>query len=220
MIASWQEKALKDYKGAVIKVSNWVPALSEASEADIQFCRDQAKANDTDFLILYVGRLEIIKGIDILLEAFSLIPESHARLAIVGEGPEGETLRKRYASDPRITFAGYRTQPAGWYKAADLVVIPSRGEPFGLVAVEAMRNGAPILASRTGGLKEIFNTRDDCLLEIKDARVLADSIRRHIAIKEAGRICRDDYDLSRFDRTENIRRVTAFYEDVIASKKR
>ena len=116
-------------------------------------------------VLLFVGRIQPLKGIDLLLEAFGRIEAIHpeATLLIVGgpSGPHGRqellALRQRAAALGvlgRVKF--YGPLPHGllpdFYRAADVVVVPSRAESFGLVAAEAQACGTPVVAAKVGGL--------------------------------------------------------------------
>jgi len=112
-------------------------------------------------LLLYVGRLQPIKGLETLLDAMARLPV--ATLLIIGgdqdepENGHGAYLRERVAAldlTRRVRFLG--TQPQRrlrlFYAAADATVMPSYYESFGMVALEAMACGSPVVASRVGGL--------------------------------------------------------------------
>jgi D-inositol-3-phosphate glycosyltransferase len=113
-------------------------------------------------LLLYVGRLQPIKGLETLLEAMTrLRPE--VRLLIVGgdqdepENEHGQRLRACVAElglERRVQFLGAQRQERLrlFYAAADATVMPSYYESFGMVALEAMACGSPVVASRVGGL--------------------------------------------------------------------
>ena len=132
---------------------------------------DQAAARavlglDDQLQLLYVGRLAPIKGLETLLDAMARLRAAGTRvhLSIVGgdadeplNGHEGE-LRARLARlDLRsaVTFVGAQPQERlrAWYVAADATVLPSHYESFGMVAMEAMACGIPVVASRVGGLQ-------------------------------------------------------------------
>lgn len=104
------------------------------------------------------------------------------RLAIAGAGREEAGLRARLAPlGDRSTFLGYvgGETLACLYRASDIVVVPSRYEPFGLVALEAMAAGAPVIASRAGGLAEIVEDgRSGLLVAPGDVRQFAAAIAR------------------------------------------
>ena len=108
--------------------------------------------------LLFVGRLEKIKGPDIAVKAISLLP-SDFHLFIVGEGEEKEKLKNLAGSEgvkERVHFLGGvppDTLPS-LFHTSFLTLIPSREEPFGLVGLESMSCGTPVLASGKGGLGE------------------------------------------------------------------
>jgi D-inositol-3-phosphate glycosyltransferase len=116
-------------------------------------------------VVLFVGRIQPLKGVDVLLEAFARIENLHPEgtLLVVG-GPSGangqrELLALRQRAGlldvlRRVKFYGPLPHGllADFYRAADLVVIPSRAESFGLVAAEAQACGTPVVAAKVGGL--------------------------------------------------------------------
>ncbi|MCG8429846.1 MAG: glycosyltransferase family 4 protein, partial [Candidatus Omnitrophica bacterium] len=119
----------------------------------------------------YVGRLRHEKGVDILFEAFGRVYEKHGdiQLLVVGDGPDLAQLREKYRKSKwwkNIVFAG----PQSWENAMmhfslmDMVVVPSRFEGFGLTAIEAMASSRAVVASDTGGLKEVVEHEKSGLL--------------------------------------------------------
>jgi glycosyltransferase involved in cell wall biosynthesis len=112
--------------------------------------------------VLFVGRLVAQKGVDLLLKAFPAVlarcPE--ARLVIVGDGELELYLQRvvRTLGFPdRVTFAGWQAGEdlVRLYQEARVVAMPSYYEPFGIVALEALACGRPLVGSRIGGLEEI-----------------------------------------------------------------
>lgn len=113
-------------------------------------------------MILFVGRLVQQKGVDVLLRAFAAVLRKcpGVRLVIAGDGYQRlylERLSRHLGLPPNVEFVGWQTGPAltRLYQSAGMVVVPSTYEPFGLVALEAMACGRPVVASRTGGLAEV-----------------------------------------------------------------
>jgi glycosyltransferase involved in cell wall biosynthesis len=115
---------------------------------------------------VYVGNLNKVKGVAHLIEAVSLLKQRGRErcfaVYVVGHGAEEQALKKRsyhLGIDHLVHFVG--NQPPDriplWMAAADVVVVPSLAEGFGLVAVEAMACGRPVIASNTGGLAELIN---------------------------------------------------------------
>ncbi|HWK45049.1 MAG TPA: glycosyltransferase [Stellaceae bacterium] len=127
--------------------------------------------------LLFVGRLDVQKGIDILLEVLRSIDPDRCRLYIAGEAVvPGEDIAQRLGPIPsNVTLLGWQSpaQLAQLYAGVDAVVIPSRWEGFGYVALEAMRAGRAVIASRTGGLPEIVeHGRTGLLFDIGDSMQL------------------------------------------------
>jgi D-inositol-3-phosphate glycosyltransferase len=131
-----------------------------------------------DLLILFVGRIQRLKGIDTLMRAMSLVlqqqPELRHRVcvSIIGGDPTPDSSRERAELErlnslraelgigDLVTFLGAKDQDTlvNYYSAASMVVMPSHYESFGMVALEAMACGTPVIASDVGGLS--FNVSD------------------------------------------------------------
>lgn len=121
-------------------------------------------------VVLFVGRIQPLKGVDVTVEGMAAVVERHpdAILMVVGgpSGPRGQAemtaLRKRAVElglAGNIRFVG--PMPHGLvpdlYRAADVVVVPSRAESFGLVAAEAQACGTPVVGARIGGLIDVVD---------------------------------------------------------------
>ncbi|RZS39032.1 (1-_4)-alpha-D-glucan synthase (UDP-glucose) [Herbihabitans rhizosphaerae] len=113
-------------------------------------------------LLLYFGRLEWEKGVQDLITALPRIRRSHpgTRLVVAGKGRQAKTLveqARKHRVRRAIDFVGHLSdvELVAALAAADAVVLPSRYEPFGIVALEAAAAGAPLVASTAGGLGEV-----------------------------------------------------------------
>lgn len=134
--------------------------------------------------LLYVGRVDPVKGVATLIHAFAMLP-TQARLEIVGGGPhtyiaEMKELADQLGVSERVVFTRCpRHELRDKYLASDVVVFPSEwDEPFGLVPIEAMASGVPVVATATGGAAEFLRDRANCLLfPPGDASSLAEAVR-------------------------------------------
>ncbi|OQY44090.1 MAG: hypothetical protein B6242_13440 [Anaerolineaceae bacterium 4572_78] len=150
-----------------------------------------------DKLILFVGRIQPLKGIDTLIKAIALIVKREPKLAkslcisIIGgdnkpDSPQERSelqrlvkLKYELGLNDLVVFLGAKDQDtlANYYSAAQMVVMPSHYESFGMVALEAMACGTPVVASEVGGLAYIVeNGFNGYLVPSKDAGALADKI--------------------------------------------
>ncbi len=106
-------------------------------------------------LLLYVGRLSAEKDIERLKPILEAAPG--ARLALVGDGPHRKALEQHFAGLP-VNFAGFLhgDDLAAAYASSDIFVMPSQTETLGLVVLEAMSSGVPVVAARAGGIPEMI----------------------------------------------------------------
>jgi D-inositol-3-phosphate glycosyltransferase len=148
-------------------------------------------------MILFVGRIQPLKGIDILIRALALVKRREPALAknvclsIIGGDPQPDSeieqnefdrlklLRATLGLEDLVTFLGAKDQDTlvYYYSAAEMVVMPSHYESFGMVALEAMACGTPVIASDVGGLSfNIENGFNGYLVPGRDAEAMADKI--------------------------------------------
>jgi glycogen(starch) synthase len=153
-------------------------------------------------LVLLVGRLVYEKGFQLALEALpGLIDRlGNVRFMVAGSGTAEHELREQATAlglDDHGTFLGWIGDDVlhSLYRIADLTVVPSIYEPFGLVALEAMASGCPCLVADTGGLREVvpsdetvglrFRSRDPRSLGQMAERLLTDEVLRERLVAEA-----------------------------------
>ena len=167
---------------------------------------------DAEWVLLFVGRPAPIKGLEVLLQALARLKAdglgcADVRLVIVGgdrnaEGNE-DRARLRALADALgvgtwVDFKGPEPQSAlpEYYRAADLCLVPSHHESFGMAALEAMACGATVVASRVGGLATTIQDgitgvlvppRDDVALASAIGSLLADAVRRRALGAQAAR---------------------------------
>jgi phosphatidyl-myo-inositol alpha-mannosyltransferase len=184
-------------------------------------------ADDDRPTVLFVGRLEKRKGLRFLLRAWPhvLQRQPEARLIVVGRGRPLEGYRRFAArqgwSPSDVVFAGYVPDEdlPRYYQAADVFCAPNTGqESFGIVLLEAMAAGVPIVAADIAGYRDVVtHEREGLLVETKNAGALADAICRLLpnpavraAMREAGQL-----KARRFDWPRVAGEVLDYYSDVL-----
>jgi glycogen(starch) synthase len=180
-------------------------------------------ADRDELLVLLVGRLVYEKGFQLALEALPGLIERvvGVRFIVAGSGTAEQELRRQaheLGLDDHGTFLGWIGDDVlhSLYRIADLTVVPSIYEPFGLVALEAMASGCPCLVSDTGGLREVvpnedvglrFRSRDPDSLATMAERLLTDGTLRDRLVAEAS-----EHVLT-FDWADVARQVAAVYRE-------
>ena len=215
--------------GAVEVIPNGIDPeeLQPHDDTELQRLRSEFAKPD-EKLILLVGRLVYEKGfqdaLDALPEIIERLPDT--RFVVAGSGTHEEEL-KRQAEDLGLmrhgTFVGWIGDDVlhSLYRIADVCVVPSIYEPFGLVALEAMASSCPCIVADTGGLREVvphdevglrFHARDPKSLAEMTIRVLEDAELCRRLTAEAFR------HLRRFEWGDMAERTEAVYESLIASR--
>ncbi|HQG82467.1 MAG TPA: glycosyltransferase [Caldisericia bacterium] len=140
---------------------------------------------DKIYDIISVGCLEKQKGGDILLRAIKILKEKYHRklkVAIVGDGSLKEYLKNlalQYGINEYIDFLGVRKDVLELMRESSVFVLPSRWEGFGLVLLEAISVGVPVVATKVGGIPEIIEDgKDGILVEPENPEGLANTILR------------------------------------------
>ncbi|HSH59605.1 MAG TPA: glycosyltransferase family 4 protein [Acidimicrobiales bacterium] len=152
-----------------VRIPYTVPDPPRASFADgLALRRSALQVSDSDFFVLFVGRLEEWKGVIDLCSAFRELSGCGVKvvLGIVGNGSLRRAVEEQARSDVRIRVLGAKphSEVGQFYAAADLLVVPSHEEPWGLVVNEALVNGCRVLASDAVG------AADDLITDRNGAR--------------------------------------------------
>jgi len=157
-----------------------------------QQARRQLALKADTYVVLYVGRLARLKGIHRLLEAVARLKQLPLQLLIVGgDGPAApdilhlKRLANRLGITPRVRFVGSIPQAElpTFYSAADLLVVPSRYESFGMVVLEALACGTPVLATPVGAAELLLQSpAHGEVVHTLGSDALAAGIRRRMAL--------------------------------------
>mgnify|MGYP000057898725 FL=1 len=137
------------------------------SKSNLKLNWDENKIN-----LLFVGRLDRQKGLDLFLDVYDKMKLENMHLYVIGTSVLDDNLPK---STKHVTYLGWvdNKNIDAYYQACDVVIMPSRWEGFGLVAVEAMRNLKPVIASNVGALPELIkNNINGYIFDIKDDKIL------------------------------------------------
>ncbi len=213
-------------EGKVSVVGCGVRPESFVTDTDIRLFKGLFGSPDQP-LVAFVGRLAHMKGPHVLLEAIPHVLglEPGVRFAFAGDGQMRHALQQRAAEldlRERARFIGYLGGKvlATFYRAADVVVVPSLYEPFGMVAAEAMVCGTPVIASDTGGLSEIMANDGECALPAppNDPMTLARAILHllHSPARAAQMAARgQEIAVGRYGWDDVARRTVQTYERVV-----
>lgn len=150
--------------------------------------RKRLGLNPADTILLYVGRFDPLKGLNTLLEAMTYLRHHpRIRLVVVGgdgdQSPEYQALAEkteRLAIEGKVMFEGRIDQHnlPPYYNAADVLVMPSRYESFGMVGLEALACGIPVVSTPVGAVDSLIRkARAGCIVSDPSPRSLADGIQ-------------------------------------------
>jgi glycogen(starch) synthase len=206
-------------------IPNGVDPLDLAPVDDLASLRARFAA-PTEKLVLLIGRLVYEKGFQIALDALPRAIErlDGVRFLVAGSGTHEAELKaqaRRLGLDRHGSFLGWigDGELRSMYRIADLCVVPSIYEPFGLVALEAMACGCPCIVADTGGLREVvpnddvglrFRSRDPRSLALMMEWVLANPALRYRLVTEAAA------HVARFDWSDVARRTAEVYDALAA----
>jgi glycosyltransferase involved in cell wall biosynthesis len=186
-----------------------------------QKMRDRlSNSHPEDPLLLYVGRVSAEKQIDKIKPVLESIPNS--RLAIVGNGPARDDLEKLFADTP-TNFVGYLhgLELASAYASADAFVFPSATETLGLVLLEAMAAGCPVVASRSGGIPDIVTDGvNGYLFEPDDPTGAIAATQRLLAAKQERETLRQNArkEAEKWGWRAATAQLKSFYQGVVSSQ--
>jgi len=153
---------------------------------NLQLIKKEKSRYSDKYRFVSIGSLTHQKGFDISIQALARLKFKNWHYKILGEGPEKSKLKelvnKLNLSD-KITFTGYQDKIDNYMIESDIMIIPSRWEGFGLVAIEGLSYGMPIVVSDVPGINEIVQNSEVCILyKPEDLSHLALSIENSIKL--------------------------------------
>lgn len=213
-------KSVKDF---LVEIKEIKSEKGEVIYNPVSRPKEIAREPQDNFTIVSVGRLEVVKNHQLLVHAFSELQNKSAHLIIVGEGRERKNLEnlieKLHLKD-RITITGFVSEPEFYLAKADLFVLPSLSEGFGIAAVEAMQMGIPCLCSKVGGIPEFVEEgKNGWLVNPKHPQELMSILNVIVAMPtiqrtEIGKRGKEYVD-SRFSEEKYIATLESFYKKAI-----
>ena len=180
------------------------------------------------FIVVFVGLIVPVKGVDVLVRALQLLDDERLLCVLVGGGPLSDELQEeseRAGMADRVLFCG--AQPTAdiplWLNAADVLVLPSRSEGRPNVVLEAQACGVPVVATRVGGTPELIRDGETGLLvESGDAPALAAGLLRlmddEACRRRLGRAGREAILASDLTWEASARRVGEIYREVLEGR--
>lgn len=172
-------------------IPNGIDAESFKRDVSVDLYRKQF-VKPGDKLVFFVGRLVYEKGVQTVIEAMTLVINKipNVTFVVAGSGPHMNQLKSlvdAFDLQEKVKFTGHLDTDtlSAFYKSADLTVVPSLYEPFGMVVLESMAMGTPTIVADTGGLSEIVVHEETGLkFEPGDPESLADAMLRILTDKE------------------------------------
>ena len=163
-------------------ISNAIPVDQFYAPDHRRACRQELGLSPAELAIGFCGRMEKVKRIDLLLQAFRQVLSKHpnARLVLIGEGsklPEWQSYAERLSISQAVIWTGFRTDVPALLAAMDIYVQPSVNEGLSLSILEAMAAGKPVIATPAGGTTEvIIDDLTGVLLPTASPKIIADAL--------------------------------------------
>ncbi|HYF51492.1 MAG TPA: N-acetyl-alpha-D-glucosaminyl L-malate synthase BshA [Planctomycetota bacterium] len=206
-------------------IHNFIDAERFKPKADGKCCR-QHLAPKGEKLLIHVSNFRPVKNVPDVVKTFALVRKRmKVRLLMVGEGPElgpARSLAKELGVDEDVLFMGKQQAVEEIMSSADLFLLPSAFESFGLSALEAMSCGLPVLATEVGGVAEVVNSGvDGWLCRVGDVQCMADRAfdllnndAKRLAMGEAAR----KKAVEQFSPSRIVSQYEALYERVVKAR--
>ncbi len=208
-----------------IKVVYHGAPASSSTDVDRDTLRKDMGISGNDLVILFIGSGFERKGLKFLIEAVSCLEKNNIHLFVVGKGRTGAYKKqvKNLKLEGKVHFFGRNPNTFFFYNIADIFVLPTIYEPFGLVVLEAMSYKVPVVVSQYAGASELIKDGENGLI-IKnpfDPRSIADCIRLLQNTDVRNKIAHNGFELGqKYTLENNTREILDAIEDSIQSRVR
>jgi N-acetyl-alpha-D-glucosaminyl L-malate synthase BshA len=208
--------------GAIRTIPNFVNL--DKYRRDAYACLRSKFSLEGEKIITHISNFRAVKRVDDVVDVFALIArQMPARLLLVGDGPDRVRAQEHAATlgvSDRVLFLGKQSSVAELLACTDLFVLPSANEAFGLVALEAMACGVPVVATNVGGLPEVMpDAPAGFMLPVGDVEAMASAVlpvlRDPVLWNEASRLAR--VKAERFSADEIVPMYESYYAEVLRS---
>ncbi|AKP53018.1 glycosyltransferase [Cyclobacterium amurskyense] len=170
------------------------------------------------FTIVTVGRLDRVKNQNLLIEAIANFKNEEIKLIIVGDGPDRKYLEKqiiRFKLENQVLITGFIPDPEHYLAKADLFVLPSISEGFGIAVIEAMQFGIPCLCTNVGGISEFItdayngwlfdpNNKNEFQSKLKGILEMDSDLRKKVAFQGMNSVEKRFTELKYVENVENL----------------
>ncbi|MEJ2343260.1 MAG: N-acetyl-alpha-D-glucosaminyl L-malate synthase BshA [Gemmatimonadales bacterium] len=215
-------KAFQCPECAIRVIPNFIdPAVYQRGRYE---CQRGVLAPDDEKIVMHISNFRAVKRIEDVVRVFDRLARTvPSRLIFVGDGPDrqvAEDLSRELGWEKRVTFLGKLESVAELLACADLFLLPSEEESFGLVALEAMASGVPVIGSSGSGLSEVVTDGlTGRLHPVGDVEAMAESAVELLSDSECwsrvSRAARESA-VERFSSDRIVPQYESFYEEVLA----
>lgn len=177
-VAKWQRLEVpNDYPGQVSVIENFLCPSVLDNKKRLKIFNNKFHIIDGFKYIVYIGRLDLVKGPDVLIRAFNKVKPKGYKLLIVGDGPEAKSLKS--IATENVIFTGKILDASFILELADIAIVPSRFESFGLVLLEIINANKRVIATNIPSFREILGD-GDYFFDNENVNSLAGKIEQYI----------------------------------------
>ncbi|KAA1049550.1 glycosyltransferase family 4 protein [Pseudocitrobacter sp. 73] len=177
-VAKWQRLEVpNDYTGEVSVIENFLCPSSLNNTKRLKVFKNKHHISDGFKYIVYIGRLDLVKGPDVLIRAFNKVNPAGYKLLIVGDGAEAKSLKS--IATENVIFTGKILDASFVLELADIAVVPSRFESFGLILLEVINAKKRVIATNIPSFREILGD-GDYFFDNESVNSLAGKIEQYI----------------------------------------